>query len=362
MTMLSNRPRPTHRLVTDILRSLVQDDIETASELLASEGADIEELCALLNKSKLSGYFHTLISNTALTGYFAAGQLAKLEAGYQRQVEKNKNSLKLLGDIQNQLGKASIPFLTMKGFYLAQHFFGDVRNRFMWDIDILVRPEDLEAAIVAVAGAGLQPTSDITIDLRNPFWRIHAVEVRGETGKLDIHHTIRNLPKITFDNDRLWNNSQEFTIGRERFATISDTDTLLMASVGIGTDLQTSHHNLRKIWDIYMMLRQLDATTDWDDYFATRNAEGSLKLVINVFSFCILLLGAERDFPRLGRAVSLYSHMILINSEQQAEEIFARGRQHIANRILFSRLLPAPALHYWLGWLLTAPARVWHYR
>lgn len=360
--MPSDRPGPTHRVITDLMRNLSQGDCDTASDILAGKGADLGGICALLEKSRLSGYFYSLIVNTALTEFFPAASLQELADSYQRQVERNRNNLALLVDIQKHLGDASIPFLTMKGPYLAQRFFGDLSRRFMSDIDILVRGEDLETAIVAVEAAGLHPPSGVKFDPRNPFWGIHAVELRGEAGTLDIHHAIRNLPKISFDYEKIWRDAREFTIGNETFTTLCDTDTLLIAAIGLGADIQTSHHNLRKIWDIYMMLRQMDTVTDWRAFFAERDREGSLKLVLNMFSFCLLLLGTEQDCPNLGRAMSSHSRLVLIASERQAEAIFARDKQHIANRMLFSRLLPVSVLHYWLGWMVTVPVRVWHYR
>jgi Uncharacterised nucleotidyltransferase len=160
----------------------------------------------------------------------------------------------------------------------------------------------------------------------------------------------------------IWSRSQKFTVGTANFATLSDTDHLLTAAVGLAADVQTSHHNLRKIWDLYMMLRLLDADTDWDAFMAERQAEGSLKLVLNMFMFCLLLLGAEADCPRLNQTIAAHRRLLLITSERQAAAIFGRGRQHLANRVLFSRLLPVSPPWYWSRWLLTLPVRLRHYR
>jgi len=116
------------------------------------------------------------------------------------------------------------------------------------------------------------------------------------------------------------------------------------------------------MWDIYMMLRQLDASVDWPGFFALREREGSLKLVLNVFAFCLLSLDAQEDCPAVQQAMSAHKQLILIKSAATAEAIFRRKRQHLANRLLFSRLLPVSPLIYWLRWLITLPVRVWHYR
>ena len=360
--MTGEPPQPAHRTLTSLMRALLRDDVAEARALLGKADIDFPAMGTLLDKSRLSGYLYTLVADTGLVGLLPPWLLDQLVAGYRRQLGKSADHLVLVEKLRLVLGEASIPFVTIKGLYLAQRFYGDIRRRFMSDVDILVPSGELGAAVTAVAQLGFYPAPGISVDPRNPFWGIHAVEVRGNCGVLDIHHVIRKLPGINFDYEGLWNNANEFTIDDSRLVSLCDTDTLLIATVGLGADIQNSHHNLRKIWDIYMILRQLDAAVDWADFFSLREREGSLKLVLNVFAFCLLLAAATDDCPSLGRAMSAHSRLILIKNTAQAETIFTRNRQHLANRMLFSRLLPVSSLHYWLRWLVTLPARVWHYR
>jgi len=289
-------------------------------------------------------------------------ELAGLAAGHKRQLDKCEKNIALQFAVGKCLNEASISYVTLKGLYIAQHFFGDVRRRFMWDIDILVRSEDFHAAVAAMVPLGLLAREGISVDPCNPFWGIHAVEVRGPIGKLDIHQAIRVLPKVRFDYAKIWARARTFTLDGKSFPTLCDTDHLLAAAVGLGADIQTGHHNLRKIWDVYMMLWQLDESTDWTAFIAERREEGCLKLVLNVFAFCLLLLSAQEDCPRLWSILSAHQRLLLITSERHAARIFARGRQHIANRMLFSSMLPIPPIHYWLRWFVTLPVRLWHYR
>ena len=360
--MASDRRLPAHRAVTRVMRKLEAGDSTGARDILTGCDIDFTGTCALLEKSRLAGYFYILVRENDLVEVLPPLVVDELAAAYQRQVAKNKKNLALLVDLKKRLGDARVPFATLKGLYLAQRYFGDIRRRFMSDVDILVHPGDLEVALEAAAKMGLDPTGGADVDPRNPLWGIHAVEVRGEAGALDIHHAIRKLPNIEFDYTRIWNDTREFSIGDVTLLTLGDSDTLLVSAIGLGADIQNSHHNLRKIWDIYVMLRELDTALDWDRFFAHREREGSLKLVANVFAFCLLLLEAEHECPRLRQALRVHDRLLLIRSAAKAEQVFTRERQNLANRMLFSRLLPVSPLHYWLRWLLTLPVRVWHYR
>lgn len=355
--------RPTHRYLTDLMRSLVRDDIDSACAIFGSKAFDFEKACELLKKNGLSGYFYTLVRNTELADLVPGPILDQLAADYHAQKKRILNNVALLGEIQGALSDASIPYLSLKGLYLGQRFFGDASRRFMWDLDILVHPEDFKPAIAAMATIHLHPSSPSRFDPTNPFWGIHAMQVRGDAGYLDIHHAIRSLPKINFDHATFWRDAVEFQLGDSRFPTLCDADTLLVSTIGLGADIQNSHHNLRKIWDVYMMLRELDATTDWQFLFAEYEKQGCLKLVLNVFSFCLLLLNAGQDCPRLERAMSSSNpDLMCISSEKQTDQIFARNRQSISNRLLFSHLLPVSPIHYWLDWMVTLPIRVWNHR
>jgi hypothetical protein len=355
-------PSP-HQFTIKLLRSLVREDIDLARSTLRDVSADdLRNICQLLDRWRLAGYLFSLIKNTSLVALFPDESYRILADCHAHQIKRAEKNLRLLKSIQPNMAAASIPFLSFKGLYLAHRFMGDFRHRFMWDIDILVQDTDLEKVMAVMEKMGLKFAPGFKFNPRNHFWGIHSVEAKGKFGKIDVHHNIRILPGMNFDCDLLWKNAQEFTIGHAKLLTLSDEDTLFAAVIGLGTDLQNGHHRIRKIWDVYMMLIKMDDETDWSAFFAQRKREGSLKLMINVFSFCLLLLHAEKDFPRLNQALANHKNMLLITGEPQAETIYLRSKQHIANRILFSRLLSVSPLYYWLNWAITLPIRSWHHR
>ncbi|MDO8863397.1 nucleotidyltransferase family protein [Haliea sp. E1-2-M8] len=353
---------PTQRLISDLLRLLLEGDTARATALLAAAAAHTEEMCTLLVQSKLAGHFHMLAGELPLQDYLPAAGIAALEAAAAQQLARASRCRALLPIIDQQLTAAGIPYLLLKGLYLAQRFFGDMDKRFMWDVDILVRPQDLDLTVQALARAGLNAPAHAQLDTRNRIWGIHAIDVRGDAGAVDIHHTIRRLPGIQFDSAEMWQQAQTFTVAGVHYQTLSDLDTLLIVAVGLGTDIQTGKHNLKKVWDLYMILRALDQGTDWDAFLAGRSSEGSLKLVLNVLAFCLLLLDASSDCPRLAQALDRRRELLLVESRQQALAIYGRPRRHLGNRLLFSRLLPVSMPRYWAGRSLTLPARLWHYR
>lgn len=362
---MSDLVRPTvstQRLVSKLLRLMLAGDNASATALLAALADDADTLCRQLEKSRLGGYFYMVASELPLHHYLPASGIAALEASAAQQVARARRCRDLLATIDQQLTGAGIPYLVIKGLYLAQRFFGGMDKRFMWDVDILVQPQDLHPAVHALASAGLRPRAGARFDPRSPVWGIHAIEVRGDAGAVDIHHTIRRLPGVRFDMARMRENARTFAVDGIEYRTLSDLDTLLAVAVGLGTDIRTGRHNLKKIWDLFMILRALDPGADWDTFFAARDTEGSLKLVLNVVSFCLLVLDARDDCPRLAQALDQRQKLLLVKTAEQALTISQRPRRSLANRLLFSRLLPISIARYWTGWAATVPARLWYYR
>lgn len=349
-------------LALEFMTSLVLDEQDIARSLLENRAADIEALCPDLARWRLAGYVYQQIEQAGLAGSAPPAALQILAHNFELNVDRGKRCTKLLNSISRQLSEASVPFLAFKGAYLAQRFFGDISNRYMWDVDILVHQAQVQKAIKALAGAGLQPSPGFSFDADNRLWGIHALEVRGEAGKVDVHHVIRSLPGMQFDEEAYWRHAREFDLKGVSYLSLDENDTLLAATLGLGADLQNSHHRLRKIWDVYIMLRALDKVTDWGSFFSDRKKEGSLKLVVNMFSFCLNLIGRVENMEKLNDAMALHSELLLITKKNQAEAVFFRPKQHLANRILFSRMLPVSPVSYFASWLISLPARSWHFR
>ncbi|MFU8765833.1 MAG: nucleotidyltransferase family protein, partial [Haliea sp.] len=181
-------------MISDLLRRRLEGDTEQATALLAAAADQGEAICTLLVQSRLAGHFHMLCSALPLRDYLPAAGITALETAAVQQLARASRCRALLPIIDQQLTGAGIPYVVLKGLFLAQRFFGDIDKRFMWDVDILVQPQYLDATVEALAGADLHRPAGVTMDPRNPLWGIHAIDVRGTIGAVDIHHVIRRLP------------------------------------------------------------------------------------------------------------------------------------------------------------------------
>lgn len=89
-----------------------------------------------------------------------------------------------LADLTVRLGKAGIPSLSFKGPVLSVLLHGDPAARPCDDVDVLVRPRDLAAAVRVVEGAGFEPGIPGAAD---PARGTQAPFVRADGVVLDLH-------------------------------------------------------------------------------------------------------------------------------------------------------------------------------
>tara|TARA_R110000823_G_scaffold295738_3_gene415586 strand:- start:35405 stop:36502 length:1098 start_codon:yes stop_codon:yes gene_type:complete len=345
-----------------LLRYLVDGDIDSAAGYFPDDKAARDSLLALLGRNQLGGYFHLLIKDGPLQSLLPAVEAAELEKAYLTQAERAHSHLVLLKQLQQCFERRNVPFVVLKGLYISHRFFGDISKRFMWDLDVLVHPEDLQLALEAAESMGLAPTAELPVDVTDPRWGIHAVELADQRGKVDIHIALRNLPGIHIDLDRQWRHARPYTIDGAPLPCASDEDTLFLCCLGLGTDMRRGRFNLRKVWDVYLMLRQIDGTIDWPAFLAQRDREGALQLVINTLAFVIFLIDCAEECPSVVAALQPHSRRLIIGSTEDALALYGRRQSTLHNHRLFSRLLPIPAWRYWLQWLVTAPARRLYYR
>jgi hypothetical protein len=132
-----------------------------------------------------------------------------------------------LGAVDDHL--AGIDHLFVKGTALAVQTTGDPTLRGPGDVDVLIDPADLGAAVDALTAQGWAPLDAYTTDQRSWAWRHQArvgneLALEGPTGHLDLHWrldpTHHGLPGFA----DLWSRRATVEVGPRRVATLAPAD------------------------------------------------------------------------------------------------------------------------------------------
>ena len=315
-----------------------------------------------LEHHQLGGYCLALLQDTRLDSALLPAARERLALAHRRQVRRNERLLALLLALKARLDEAGIPFLLIKGFAVSVRFAGGLDRRLMWDQDILIRPRDLGPVMAAAESFGLRAQAGTGFNPERLTRVLHAIELKDLKRKLDVHWVFRNRAGMRRGYDAAATNAQLLQLGDAQLLAISDLDLLAMSCLSLLNDMERSNVRLRKVWDVYLMVKQLDATTDWTAWLDHPDLVPLRRTLLNVMAFCLALAACDEDCPQLRGQLDGQRDVLLMADRGRAECFMRRHRQSLINRGLMARLQPVPAIHYWAWWLGTLPLRIWHGR
>src|SRR6185436_20462778 len=92
----------------------------------------------------------------------------------------------------------------------------------------------------------------------------------------------RHSPVYGFDEDAVWRDARQARAGALEFLTLSDEDYVAVLAVSLFEDIGFGKGNLKQVLDLYLLLRQIDAVTDWEAFFARHATRNLLGVLVNV--------------------------------------------------------------------------------
>jgi hypothetical protein len=202
---------------------------------------------------------HGLVCNDDILGGFRAAAFASA-LNTSRVIERS-------GDILQEYRNRKIPFLVTKGLGIAMHYPSLVERPFS-DIDILVRPDDYEAAYAIAGVRGMVENTADTVPW-NCFHRFcqEATNLRGSDGaSIDLHHHISPWNwSLGVSFDELYNGRRDVERAGHVWPLAATKHNLLIAALHVVSDQSRPGETLR----IWRDLLQLLSACDVDDVVDT---------------------------------------------------------------------------------------------
>lgn len=161
-------------------------------------------------------------------------------------------------------------FLLLKGSDLARRLYPSPELRPMGDIDVLVRPERVNAITARLAAANIKPHFSRLVDLsaRNPDLAFDLGEVT-----LEVHRAIVHRAMARIDYDAVWQRRVEARVAGIEAYRLDDADAFLTSVMNIVKDNLAAP--LLRHLDLWLMLRDpglLPEVTERAREWRVRNA------------------------------------------------------------------------------------------
>jgi hypothetical protein len=337
--------------------ALIREDAESVEMITKSGDFASGRLRDFLVRHRLAEYCLFFLKQAGMEALFHEDFIQWLGKHVNRQAARTDWLLKGLNEVADTLQTGGTPFMVLKGPYYSFRFAGGPDSRFMHDIDIMVRQQDVEHVILLLLRIGFKIKSSKFISGKLTRLYLHALEFERGDLELDLHWCFRNRPGYRIDYNKLWNTRQEFSIEERNFPVLSDEYNLVLLIVSMANDLECSRFKAKNLVDLYVILKAIHAGFDWEGFLMNRKSEGLLKMSINIFGIFMDVLGCRSEFPDMREMLNANFALVEMRDEMESIRLAAGGRQRLWNRIWFSRIYPGTVYRYWSWWALTLPFR-----
>ena len=267
----------------DVLRMLALVLRGDAAGLRETGGPDWAACAAMAREHGLSPLLYHHAQALAAEWPLPPEQAQALHDNYLVAAVDGRASLDAAASALARLAEAGIEVVVLKGLHLVAAVYESPALRRMLDIDLLVRPEQLEAARAALLAAGYASE-----DVDDPTLHHAARLVKPRTPPVELHHALspdRSPFRIVLE--RLRARAVPITVGAQPALGLCAEDLLLHLCL----HLAYNHRclvPLRNVYDVAGVIEWAGTALRWELLEETARASGTRRAV-----FCGL--GLARD-------------------------------------------------------------------
>ena len=195
-----------------------------------------------------------------------------------------------LGDVLDAFEAGGVEAIPVKGLVVAETLYGDVAARPCADLDVLVRPGQLDAAREALRAIGFGQRAKpgykaLVHPFHDPAW---ALGSGVDQVRLELHWALWADSERRLGTTGLWDRAVGTTLAGRSVRTLSIEDTLLHLAI----HRTRSALRLRWVVDVAELLRRHGTTIDWDAFLDRADRAGARTASWVVLSLANDLLDA----------------------------------------------------------------------
>ncbi len=212
---------------------------------------------------------------------------ASLEGAFLKNLLDNTRLYHELSVIIKILERENVPTIALKGAYIAREFYPGIALRSMYDLDLLVRSEDIikTHGILVDSGWGCKIDESQFGDY---IQRCEAIKYEKHCVLLELHPGI-----IEIVNTDAWENSFLTRIGKDDVAVLEHNILLPYLCIHLCEHLGDLFAEIIRIYDIVQIIRQCRDNIDWDKVIQIAEENQSKNDVYRVFYFVKNELGED---------------------------------------------------------------------
>ena len=321
--------------------------------------ADPSSLAAAVALGTANGLavpLHRALGDSPLRARLPAGVLEAVAERYAQQEARTATLVGELAALADRFAAAALPFLLLKGPYLAARFYGDVLGREFVDIDVLVPAAERRRAAALLRAAGYRRRSRVVVAEDVTAFFVHAFDYANGATTVDLHWCLSRHPSFRVSEAAVWKDRRSRVVAGRTYDVLSDEHEVLFGVLGILRDIERGRPKLKGLVDLVHVVEHVDADLDWPAFLATRRSDGTYAPTLNVLTLCQAATGRRSHAPRLSAALAAVEPQCLV---AVAPEVVLRpSRFGLASKRWCASVYDGTARAWLLWWAASFPFRV----
>jgi hypothetical protein len=254
---------------------------------------------------------------------------------------------------------SGIEVIFLKGPLFTLRFYGDLGQRAISDIDLLIRSREFIARTGQVLmGDGFELRSIPLLSQNLTTYFTHHFEYRKNKTKLDLHWVLQSHFSFDLGYDTIWKTKQTFFFDGKGYQVLSDEYELVFRILSIFMDTQLGTIRMKSLVDLYIMLGYLNLHLDWDEFFASRRKEGLFLIAINIIDLVLSVLNCREDNKCLAEIVKRNQSYLVFTDINRKLKLLNSSAFAFRNKIWTFRLYEAPFWECFFWWLISLPFKI----
>lgn len=290
-----------------LLVRLLFRDHDGVVNLLRERVAPTAELADFAVAHSLSAVLLGALAGSPLRDDLPAAAIDRLEQRRRLRATRANELLAELERLADLFDEQGQRFLLLKGPYLAVRLYGGVHGREYVDVDLLVPSAERARTFELLAAAGYAYRSRVALNTALTCYFVHGFDFAKGNCKLDLHWRLSRHPSFRIDDAALWARTQSCTIAGRSYQVLSDEYEIVFAALSLLRDVERGSAKIKNLIDLLQILGAADAQIDWDVFFRTRLAEGTLGPTVSIVGLCLDIAAAHDLVPRVSAALALHA-------------------------------------------------------
>lgn len=197
---------------------------------------------------------------------FVAEALPLLERAYHDYwSDRGLRVMKILRRIRQAFSAARIPFITLKGIPLARSYYRNPACRVCADVDVMIRKEHVDSALIALDEIGIHPMYAPALHHAKMKYADKAELIHGRSRiQVDVSWSEMGnagIGRVSRDSFELWSRAKQVAPLEWR---LSPEDDILMLVRHVGHGHDFDHALLQCCADVAAIMRKCASSLDWD--------------------------------------------------------------------------------------------------